>query len=74
MNKEHPNFGFASIGWREWWRILVVEIFKKSLLQEVDPEVFNVIASQLIHDYKTDKCWVKEESVDELFREIVSST
>lgn len=60
-----------SCGWYDWWKELVMEIFRKSAIrQDLDSEVLSKIANQLIEDYKTEQCWEIYDNVGKLLKDI----
>ncbi|XP_015609251.1 rhythmically expressed gene 2 protein [Cephus cinctus] len=66
LSLEHPIYGkHTGLGWENWWRTIVYNIFK-----EQDQQVCNVklekVASSLIKCYGTSRCWHKYPGVIEL--------
>ncbi|XP_059055249.1 rhythmically expressed gene 2 protein-like [Achroia grisella] len=64
---QYPNFGKSTICWNEWWRQVVKRTFDGHLPVASD---VNNIASQLIEDYKTTKCWYPAEGGEELLNSL----
>lgn len=57
MNKQYPNFGlYSNMTWEEWWRKLIVNVFRESGCDTPETEL-DIVASQLISAYKTNQCW-----------------
>lgn len=54
MWKKYPNFGKDSMKWEDWWRQVVKKTFDGQLPSNANVEG---LATQLINDYKTTKCW-----------------
>lgn len=62
----HPNFGRDSgIGWEAWWTTIVVNVFK-SAASHSDEDSLKKLASHLIEEYKTSRCWALSEGAIEI--------
>lgn len=69
LNEKHPNFGRHTISHKDWWKELVINVFKKSSRDEIDEkflEQLEPVALKLIDQYRTKECWGKFEKTDEL--------
>ncbi|XP_026759991.2 rhythmically expressed gene 2 protein-like [Galleria mellonella] len=64
---KYPNFGKCTISWEEWWRQVVKRTFDGHLPVSSD---VNSVATELIEDYKTAKCWSAAEGSDILLDSI----
>ncbi|KAI5640902.1 haloacid dehalogenase-like hydrolase domain-containing protein [Phthorimaea operculella] len=58
MWNQHPNFGRTSLQWEPWWKQVVKLTFDGQLPSQADIEV---IATRLIDEFKTTKCWSQAE-------------
>ncbi|CAH2035760.1 unnamed protein product, partial [Iphiclides podalirius] len=54
MWEKYPNFGRNTISWESWWNQVVKKTFDGHLPKNAD---INSLASELISDFKTTKCW-----------------
>ncbi|CAB3226295.1 unnamed protein product [Arctia plantaginis] len=63
MWRKYPNYGKSSITYEKWWS----EVVKKTLEDHIPVTTnLDVIASKLIDEYKTSKCWCVAEGGHEL--------
>lgn len=58
MWKKYPNFGKSQVSWDHWWREVVKKTFDGQLPGEKN---VNIIANQLIEEFKTKKCWYLDD-------------
>ncbi|XP_038216850.1 rhythmically expressed gene 2 protein-like [Zerene cesonia] len=65
FSQEYPNFGRETIHWDNWWRRIVHATFNDQIR---DTAAINRIATALIEDYKTPKCWCHAKGSLELLR------
>ncbi|XP_011142353.1 rhythmically expressed gene 2 protein [Harpegnathos saltator] len=57
LTAEHPNFGrHTGLGWENWWRTIVHEVFKDQH-PFVSQDTLNKVADSLISCYATARCW-----------------
>lgn len=74
MVKVYPNFGkYSEINWDDWWKQLVVNIFKASDCGHLSDEKLNSIALHLIQIYSTNECWDKFNKTDDILYQIKSN-
>ncbi|XP_072756760.1 rhythmically expressed gene 2 protein [Anoplolepis gracilipes] len=66
LSKEHPIYGkHTGLGWENWWRTIVHNVFKDQLTS-VSKDELDKVADSLISCYGTSRCWHKYLGVIEL--------
>lgn len=65
MTTTYPNFGCTTIGWENWWRMLVQRILTAAKV-DIDGDSVVRVADYIIAKYQTDECWVRVENANEL--------
>lgn len=61
--KNYPNFGKNVMSWEDWWRNVVKSTFDGHLPPSTD---INGIATRLIQEFRTPKCWNAAKGGDKL--------
>ncbi|OXU25559.1 hypothetical protein TSAR_005827 [Trichomalopsis sarcophagae] len=70
LENEHPIFGKSTgLGWQNWWRSLVHEVFRDQD-RAICSEKLDKIADSLIECYSTSRCWHKYPGTDELLESL----
>lgn len=72
----HPNFGYSGLGYENWWRKLVVGVFRNSLDSsgaEISDSKLDEVAGKLFLAYTTDECYGKFEKTDDLISDLKSA-
>ncbi|KAG7211483.1 hypothetical protein KM043_010757 [Ampulex compressa] len=65
LNEEHPIYGkHTGLGWENWWRTLVYNVFKEQHRYVSEPTL-NKVANSLIRWYGTSRCWHKYPGTNE---------
>ncbi|CAG2062398.1 unnamed protein product [Timema podura] len=69
MSSKHPNFGRKTgLGWRNWWRNVVVNTFQPDVSKEpryiIDKVILDNIAEFLIDSYTNSESWQLIEHCD----------
>ncbi|CAG4941858.1 unnamed protein product [Colias eurytheme] len=70
LSKDYPNFGRGTIHWDNWWRRIVHATFSDQIK---DTAAINRIATTLIEDYKTPKCWCHANGSLELLKYLIEN-
>lgn len=65
MTTTYPNFGCTTIGWENWWRMLLQRILAAANV-DIDGASAIRVADYIIAKYQTDECWVRVENANEL--------
>ncbi|XP_068619999.1 rhythmically expressed gene 2 protein-like [Battus philenor] len=63
MWNKYPNFGKNIISWEDWWGQVIKKTFNGQLPKTAD---IDCLASKLINDFRTTKCWCLAEGGDDL--------
>lgn len=70
MKSKYPNYGKnINMEFNDWWRKLVINIFKKSTTK-IPINDIKRIANKLVDIYKTEECWTKIDGADEIINKI----